>query len=206
MVSFAFAIYLVPGLFGANLSSLSGLLPPKTAQKFDLTISQSANNNENSLCDTPKYDDMLSIPYQINAYFDYKQAFDCAKAQNKPIVLYFTGHSCSNCKKMQGEIWSDSKVQEYFNEEFIVAALFVDDRVIEMNESDWFTSEIDGKLKKKMGEANADIQILNFNSNTQPYYVTISPDGKVLNTPMTYNNNVTEFVEFLEKSLEQFEN
>ena len=207
IVSFTIVVYLLPGMFGANLSGIAGLLPPKTDQKFDLTsISQVEKKEDYSLCEKAKYSDRLLLPYNINAYFDYKQGIDCAISQDKPILLYFTGHSCSNCKKMQGEIWTDHRVQTHFNNDFVVVALYVDDRVIELEESKWFISSNDGKLKKKLGEANADIQIVNFNKNSQPYYVTLSPEGKVLAPPMTYNNNTEEFLEFLAKSLEEFKN
>lgn len=206
IISFTIAVYLFPGMFGANLSTISGLIPPKTDQKFDLTlVGVTYGDTKSELCDQPRYADRLAVPYNIKAYFDYKQGLECAENQDKPLLLYFTGHSCSNCKKMQGEVWSDPRVQEYFNDKFVVTALYVDDRVIEMPEDQWFTSSNDGRLKKRLGEANADIQIVNFNRNTQPYYVTISPDGRVLNTPMAYNNNIEEFLEFLQTSLDNFE-
>jgi thiol:disulfide interchange protein len=205
IATFTFAIYLLPGMFGANLSSISGLIPPKTDQQFDLTAVYDADV-DSDLCEKPKYADRLFLPYNIQAYFDYKQGLDCAKSQEKPVLLYFTGHSCSNCKKMQGEIWTDKRVQTMFNTDFVVTALYVDDRVIELDEKDQFVSSNDGKLKKRLGEANADIQIVNFAKNSQPYYVTMTPDGRVLAPPMTYNNNVEEFVEFLEKSIEAYNN
>ncbi len=204
IISFLIAVYLIPGIFGANLSTISGLLPPMTAQKINLFAGKS-ETAASTLCDEPKYADRLFLPYNINAYFDYKQGIECAKSQNKPVLLYFTGHSCSNCKKMQGEIWSDKRVQEYFNNEFILIALYVDDRVIELDEEDRFVSKNDGKIKKRLGEANADIQVVNFNNNSQPYYATISTEGKALAKPMTYNNNTEAFIEFLEKSIENFE-
>lgn len=207
--SFTIAVYLFPGMFGANLSPISGLLPPITDQKFNLTAVHTATTGDDSqitLCEVPKHNDKLFLPFNISAYFDYKQAFECAKTLDRPVILYFTGHSCSNCKRMQGEVWADRRVQEYFNNEFVMAALYVDDRIIELDEQDWFVSENDGRIKRRMGEANADIQIVNFNVNSQPYYVTISPDGKVLQMPMTYNNNVEEFLEWLKKSLEEFKN
>ncbi len=204
IAAFTFAVYMFPGMFGANLSTIAGLIPPKTDQQFDLTASHYDTDAQSQLCEKPKHADRLFLPYNIQAYFDYKQGIECATSQDKPILFYFTGHSCSNCKKMQGEVWTDPRVQNYFNNEFVVTALYVDDRVIELDENDQFVSSNDGRLKKRLGEANADIQIINFGRNTQPYYVTMTPDGRVLAPPMTYNNNVDEFIEFLEKSLEEF--
>lgn len=207
MVSFVFAIYLVPGLFGANLTPIAGLLPPKTSQKFDLTAQKSSSSESvGYYCESPDYADVLHMAYNVNGYFDYEQAFECAKSQNLPVLLYFTGHSCSNCKKMQAEIWSDPTINDYFNNKLVVAALYVDEKSIELPEEKWFSSSNDGKIKKKLGDVNADIQIVNFNTNTQPYYVLISPDGKVLAEPMTYELNPEKFLNFLNKGIEEFEN
>jgi len=207
MVSFVFVIYLVPGLFGANLTPIAGLLPPKTSQKFDLTAQKSSSSESvGYYCESPDYADVLHMAYNVNGYFDYEQAFECAKSQNLPVLLYFTGHSCSNCKKMQAEIWSDPTINDYFNNKLVVAALYVDEKSIELPKEKWFSSSKDNKLKKKLGDANADIQIVNFNTNTQPYYVLISPDGKVLAEPMTYELNPEKFLNFLNKGIEEFEN
>lgn len=201
---FVFAIYLFPGLFGANLSPISGLLPPKTFQKFDLTTNNTINSQKSYLCETPKYSDIMHAPYNVNAYFEWKQGIECAKTQNKPILLYFTGHSCSNCKKMQAEVWSNLDVQNYFNEELILTELYVDEKTIIVPENEQFTSINDKKIKSKLGEINSDIQMVNFKNNTQPYYVLMSPDGKVLTKPMSYNSNADEFLEFIKSGLEEF--
>lgn len=204
--AFVFALYLLPGLFGANLSGIAGLLPPKTSQKFDLTISKTNNSSDikNNLCEAPNYSDIMHMPYQVQGYFDWKQGIECAKAQNKPILLYFTGHSCSNCKVMQSDIWSNETIKDYFNNQLVVTALYVDEKTIEVPDSDRFKSLNDGKLKKKLGEINADIQIVNFKKNTQPYYVLMSPEGKVLTEPMTFNTKPEEFIEFIKKGLEEY--
>jgi thiol:disulfide interchange protein DsbD len=206
MISFVIAIYLFPGIFGANLSGIAGLLPPKTSQQFDLTISSGgANSEESSLCEDPKYSDLMHMAYNVNGYFDVMQGIECAKSQDKPVLLYFTGHSCSNCKKMQANIWSDPAVNEYFNNKVVMTALYVDEKSVKLPEEEWFTSSNDGKLKKTLGEANADIQIVNFKTNTQPFYVLMTPEGKVLVEPMTYNSNPEDFLEFLKKGIEAYE-
>ena len=202
-VFFVFALYLFPGMFGANLSSVSGLLPPMTTQNFNLADDGGAAS-EGALCGTPKYSESMHTAYGVNAYFDYKQAFECAKAQNKPIILYFTGHSCANCKKMQAEIWANKSIAEKFNNEFVMTALYVDEKSVEVPAEEQFTSSNDGKVKKTLGEVNADIQIVNFQCNTQPYYVVVSPEGQVLTKPMSYNTNVEEFTEFLNEGLEKY--
>ncbi len=206
MTSFVIAIYLFPGIFGANLSGIAGLLPPKTSQQFDLTInSGGVNSEESSLCEDPKYSELMHMAYNVNGYFDVMQGIECAKSQDKPVLLYFTGHSCSNCKKMQANIWSDPAVNEYFNNKVVMTALYVDEKSVKLPEEEWFTSSNDGKLKKTLGEANADIQIVNFKTNTQPFYVLMTPEGKVLVEPMTYNSNPEDFLEFLKKGIEAYE-
>lgn len=202
-IFFVFALYLFPGMFGANLSSVSGLLPPMTTQNFNLADDGGAAS-EGALCGTPKYSESMHTAYGVNAYFDYKQAFECAKAQNKPIILYFTGHSCANCKKMQAEIWANKSIAEKFNNEFVMTALYVDEKSVEVPVEEQFTSSNDGKLKKTLGEVNADIQIVNFQCNTQPYYVVVSPEGQVLTKPMSYNTNAEEFMEFLNEGLKNY--
>ena len=200
---FVFALYLFPGMFGANLSAVSGLLPPMTTQNFNLADDGGAAS-EGALCGTPKYSESMHTAYGVNAYFDYKQAFECAKAQDKPVILYFTGHSCANCKKMQAEIWANKSIAEKFNNEFVMTALYVDEKSVEVPVEEQFTSSNDGKVKKTLGEVNADIQIVNFQCNTQPYYVVVSPEGQVLTKPMSYNTNVEEFTEFLNEGLKNY--
>ena len=200
---FVFALYLFPGMFGANLSSVSGLLPPMTTQNFNLA-DDGGVASDGALCGTPKYSESMHTAYGVNAYFDYKQAFDCAKSQDKPVILYFTGHSCANCKKMQAEIWANKSIAEKFNNEFVMTALYVDEKSVEVPVEEQFTSSNDGKLKKTLGEVNADIQIVNFQCNTQPFYVVVSPNGKVLTKPMSYNTNAEEFMAFLNEGLENY--
>ena len=200
---FVFALYLFPGMFGANLSAVSGLLPPMTTQNFNLADNGGAAS-EGALCGTPKYSESMHTAYGVNAYFDYKQAFECAKAQDKPVILYFTGHSCANCKKMQAEIWANKSIAEKFNNEFVMTALYVDEKSVEVPVEEQYTSSNDGKVKKTLGEVNADIQIVNFQCNTQPYYVVVSPEGQVLTKPMSFNTDAEDFMKFLNEGLETY--
>ena len=200
---FVFALYLFPGMFGANLSAVSGLLPPMTTQNFNLADNGGAAS-EGALCGTPKYSESMHTAYGVNAYFDYKQAFECAKAQDKPVILYFTGHSCANCKKMQAEIWANKSIAEKFNNEFVMTALYVDEKSVEVPVEEQYTSSNDGKVKKTLGEVNADIQIVNFQCNTQPYYVVVSPEGQVLTKPMSFNTDAEDFMKFLNEGLEKY--
>ncbi|MDD4216393.1 MAG: cytochrome c biogenesis protein CcdA [Bacteroidales bacterium] len=204
MVSFVFAIYLFPGLFGANLSGIAGLLPPKSSQQFDLTRTD-ARTGENSLCEAPKYSETMQMAYNVNGYFDVMQGIECAKSQDKPVLLYFTGHTCSNCKKMQASIWSDPTINKYFNNKVVMTALYTDEKSVIVDEENWFKSSNDGKIKKTLGDVNLDIQVVNFKTKSQPFYVLMSPDGVVLNTPMEYNSDTDKFLEFLKEGIENYE-
>ncbi len=214
MISFTFVLYMIPGMWGAPLKSLSGYMPPISTHYFNIpqmisdegtsVLKELGVEEENSTCEEPKYSEHLHLPFGINGYFDYHQAFECAKEQNKPIFIDFTGHGCVNCREMETVVWSDPRVLEYLKNDFVVLAMYVDDKKIELPESEWFKSKNDGKVKKTLGEANADIQIVNFNKNSQPYYVLISPDGEVLAKPRTYDLDSDEFVEFLKSGLDKF--
>ncbi|MDD2549529.1 MAG: cytochrome c biogenesis protein CcdA [Bacteroidales bacterium] len=208
IASFAFVIYLIPGMFGAPLKGLSGLVPPKTGHSFDLEQMITQNQGvvsiqeKSSICQEPKYADILQLPHGLQGYFDYDQALACAKQQDKPLFVDFVGHACSNCKVMEQRVWSDPKVLEILQRDYVIVALYVDERT-KLPESDWVISSIDGKVKKTMGKKNADFQISRFNVNSQPFYVLLSPNEELLAKPHGYNTNVDDFVAFLNEGVTQ---
>ena len=204
---FAFVMYLIPGMWGAPLKALSGYLPPQTTIDFDLSAKTAAvaDDYESAICVTPKYADLLHLPHGLQGYFDYNQALECAKEQGKPLFIDFTGHGCVNCREMEARVWSDAAVLDRLRNDFVVVALYVDDKT-ELPESEWVTSAYDGKVKKSIGKVNADFQISRFKINAQPYYCLLDTDGQLLVPPMGYNLNVSEFVEFLDEGLNKFNN
>ena len=121
------------------------------------------------------------------------------------MFIDFTGHGCVNCREMETAVWSDKRVLDHLRNDFIVLAMYVDDKTIQLPENEWFVSKKDGKVKKTLGEANADIQIVNFDRNSQPYYVLITPDGEVLAPPRAYDLDADEFLKFLEQGLKRFQ-
>lgn len=207
IATFSFVIYLIPGMWGAPLKALSGYLPPQTTMDFNLQDKTSANEGINSttLCSSPKYGDIFHLPHGLQGYFDYEQALECAKAQGKPVFVDFTGHGCVNCREMEARVWSESEVLERLKNEFVVVALYVDDKTT-LPESEWTTSTYDGKVKKSIGKKNADLQISRFKINAQPYYCLLDPDGNLLTEPMGYNLDVDDFVDFLDKGTNKFNN
>ncbi|HCW06036.1 MAG TPA: disulfide bond formation protein DsbD [Cytophagales bacterium] len=202
MIVFSFTVYLVPGMWGAPLKALAGYLPPMSTHDFNL-LESDQKDNPNEICDAPKYAEFLHIPHGIKGYFDYKQALACARRQHKPLFIDFTGHGCTNCREMEARVWSDPQVLQRMKNDFVVVALYVDDKT-ELPESEWYTSRYDSKLKKTIGKQNSDLQITNLNNNAQPFYVLLGEDEKVLVTPGHYDLNVDHFVKFLDEGKQKF--
>ncbi len=209
IATFSFVVYLIPGMFGAPLKSISSLLPPQHTHSFDISAmlrdADLQNRMRTELCQDPKYADFLSLPHGLQGYFDLEQGLSCAREQNKPVFIDFVGHGCSNCKEMEAKVWSDSRVLQKLREDFIIIALYVDDRT-RLPEDEWITSEFDGRTKNTIGSKNLDYQISSFNTNTQPFYVLMDAEGNMLNQPRGYNLNIDAFIEFLDTGLNNFHN
>jgi thiol:disulfide interchange protein DsbD len=194
--TFTFVIYLIPGLWGAPLKALAGYLPPMYTHDFDL-VSMNRAGAGNEICEEPKFAEILHLPHGLQGYFDYDQALACAREQNKPLFIDFTGHGCTNCREMESNVWADPEVLERLKNDFVVVALYVDDKT-ELPESEWYTSTYDNKVKKTIGKQNADLQITRLNNNAQPFYVLVGEDERVLAWPYGYNKDVQDFINFLE--------
>ncbi|UZR94270.1 protein-disulfide reductase DsbD family protein [Chondrinema litorale] len=208
VASFAFVIYLVPGMFGAPLKALSGYLPPRTTHDFDLTklTTSSVSNiaHTNAPVEEIKHADKFEMPHGLTGYFDYEQGMEVAKKLNKPVLLDFTGHACVNCRKMEDFVWGESPVLDRLSNDYVIISLYVDDRT-SLPEQDWVVSETDGKVKKTIGQVNADIQISRFNNNAQPFYVLLSNDEEVLvKPPIGYQPDTQLFIDYLEEGKKAF--
>uniref|UniRef100_UPI00404753EB cytochrome c biogenesis protein CcdA n=2 Tax=Algoriphagus sp. TaxID=1872435 RepID=UPI00404753EB len=201
LITFAFVVYMIPGLWGAPLKALSGYLPPLTTQQFSLgTASTEAVSTSEEVV---LYGDLLKIPHGIPGYFDYEQALAAAKREGKPLLIDFTGHGCVNCRKMEENVWVDPQVLKRLKEDYVMVALYIDER-LELPESKWYTSSYDGKEKKTLGKQNADFQITRFNNNAQPYYVILDHQEQLLATPRGYNTDIAAFVDFLDGARAKF--
>jgi thiol:disulfide interchange protein DsbD len=203
LVTFTFVVYMIPGLWGAPLKLLSGYLPPITTQQFSLSGSTSSSEASSST-EVVLYGDLLKIPHGIPGYFDYEQALAAAKREGKPLLIDFTGHGCVNCRKMEENVWVDPQVIKRLKEDFVMVALYIDER-LELPESKWYTSTYDDKVKKTLGKQNADFQITRFNNNAQPYYVILDHQEQLLATPRGYNTDIAAFVEFLDGASAEFQ-
>ena len=210
VVIFSFVVYLIPGMIGAPLKSLAGYLPPMSTHDFPLLdevrnnsgTGQMASDNE-ELCDAPKYADFLHLPHGIKGYFDYEQAIQCAREKNKPLFIDFTGHGCVNCREMEARVWSDPEVLKILKNDYVVVALYVDDKT-NLPESAWYTSTYDDKVKKSIGKQNADFQITKYTNNAQPFYVLLDKEENLLVSPKAYDLNIRNFIDFLEEGKKNF--
>jgi len=219
ILTFSFVVYLIPGMFGAPLKALSGYLPPMQTHDFNLNkiirenVEQiSFDNNKTDIYEKVKYDDFLELPHGLKGYFDYNQALGKAKEVNKPLFIDFTGHGCVNCREMEANVWSDPRVLKRLKNNFIIAALYVDDKT-KLPEADWSKSKYDGKIKKTLGAKYADFQVVYFKSNSQPNYILLDNtaildpdkiDNYILAKPRGYNLNTDEFVDFLDTAIVEF--
>ena len=197
---FSFVVYLIPGMFGAPLKGISGYLPPMSTQDFRLDGNPKNHNTQ------VKYGDFLHIPNNLEGYFDLDEAIAAAKEQNKPIFVDVTGHACNNCREMESYVWSDTKVTRLMSEEYIVCALYVDDKTA-LAEGDYYTNE-NGIEMRELGRKNAAIAIDRWGINAQPGYVLLTPDGQSMVSPktMSYDREISHFVDFLETGLNNHKN
>ncbi|MDP4284362.1 MAG: cytochrome c biogenesis protein CcdA [Bacteroidota bacterium] len=181
IASFSFAVYMIPGLWGAPLKGISAFLPPMGTQDFNSAPTNSTNSKGHIISSTDlphpvKYYDRMRInepdvvtKYGMVTYFDYDEALAIARKLHKPLMLDFTGVNCVNCRKMEGAVWSDPGVMERLKNNFVIVSLYVDVPV-DLQPGDQYFSKTLNKKITTLGDKNADLQISKYNANTQPYY------------------------------------
>ncbi len=192
IVAFSFVVYLIPGMFGAPLKALSGYMPPLQTQDFVL-------GSEKAEVKSVKYGDDLHLPLGLSGYFDLPEALTEAKRTGKPLFVDITGHGCVNCREMEQRVWSDPRVLDILRNDYIVVALYVDDKM-DLAEADYLTTP-DGKTLKQLGRKNSYIVQSRFGVNAQPAYVLLSPEDEELMPVRGYDLDVDGFVTFLEGGL-----
>lgn len=143
-----------------------------------------------------------SCPLNINCFKDFEEGMAYAKEQNKPILLDFTGHGCVNCRRMEDQVWGQDGVFDLINDEYVLISLYVDDR---KKLKYPYMSTFSDRQMRTVGNKWADFQAIHFNRNSQPYYVLMSEDGKILNKPVAYTPDIEEYKGFLECGLERYE-
>ncbi len=205
--SFSFALYMVPGLWGAPLKPLSGILPPPSTQDFDLDKLQylssggahgSGTSSANSAAPAPvKYADKFHVPFGLTAYYDIDEGKAASRILKKPIMIDFTGWSCANCRKMENEVWSKPEILERLKNDFVLVSLYVDDRT-ELPLKEQFTSKRGDKIRT-IGDKNLDFEISAFDLNAQPLYKFMDHEGNVLSTlQYGYDPDVAKFAAHLD--------
>ncbi len=208
IVTFAFVMYMIPGMWGAPLKKLSGYVPPLTTQDFDLNrliVENSGGTSHKSELGPRKYTDKLHLPTGFEGFFDLNEAKAYAKKVNKPIFVDFTGKTCANCREMEENVWNSPAVKKILTEKYVMVALYADANFIDLPENEWVTTK-EGKVIKKLGSKNLNFQITRFNINAQPYYVLMDADENVLTVEnKSYDKTVENFVKFLNDGLVAFE-
>jgi thiol:disulfide interchange protein DsbD len=180
LCSIAFAIYMVPGLWGAPLKAVSAFAPPMKTQDFNLYTNE------------------------VHPQFsDYDEGMAYAKRNNKPVLIDFTGHGCVNCREMEAAVWVDEKVATIMNEDYVLIQLYVDERTplaepIVVNQN--------GKERKlrTIGDKWSYFQEYKFGANTQPFYVLLDNEGNLLSGSYSYDKDVNKYIEFLEKGKKEY--
>ena len=208
IVTFAFVVYMIPGMWGAPLKALSGYMPPIQTQDFVMTAGSGAAAPAAAGKSAPeagvKYGDVLKLPLGLEGFFDLEEAEAYAAEVDKPLFVDFTGHGCVNCREMEARVWSDPRVLELLRNEYVIVALYADDK-LKVDEADWVTTDT-GKVLKTLGKINSYYALKTYGVNAQPYYVLQGRDGKPLVEPRGYDLDVDAFVQFLRSGVEAYRN
>ena len=204
IVVFSFVVYMVPGMWGAPLSGLSGYLPPISTQDYVVSAGRAhvVTTNAPAKSEAKKYD-FLHLPHNLEGYFDLDQALEAAKEAGKPVFVDVTGHACVNCREMEQRVWSDPAALDILRNDYVICALYVDDKH-KLDKEDWVTDAQTGKVYKDLGRVNSYIAREKFNVNAQPNYVLLSPDGEILVPTHSYDLSVENFINFLKSGVETY--
>ena len=214
IIVLSFVVYMIPGMWGAPLKSISAFLPPSSTQDFDLYTSSQLNaanaggsGSSEGFKGVKKYEDVFkrapSSKLGLEAFYDYEQALQIAKAEGKPVLIDFTGWNCVNCRKMESTVWTNPEVLKRLRSQFIMAEFYVDDKTA-LEKSEQFTSQYSGKQINTLGGKWSDFQASKFNTNSQPFYVIVNSNGDVLVPPSGANYSVDDYIKFLDSGLSQF--
>lgn len=210
-----FGMYLIPGIWGAPLKSMSGLLPPPSTQDFDLNQLQykiediqgggAAASTGTQQADPPKlYTDKLHMPLGLTAYFDLEEGMAAARTLHKPVMLDFTGHSCTNCRKMENEVWSNPDVLKRLKKDFVIISLYTDEKS-PLPPEQVYTSK-SGKVIADVGSKNLDYEQSKFGLISQPLYMFLDLEGNPLSEQRYgYDPDIQKFIEHLDHIKKKFE-
>lgn len=197
IATFAFVVYLIPGMWGAPLKALSGYLPPMETQDF--VLGADARSDGGGVVQTQTTaalpDGMITIAHGLQAYNNVADGLEAAKSEGKRVFVDITGHGCVNCREMEARVWSDPQVLASLRDDFVIVALYVDDKT-KLPESEWITNDRGRKLKD-VGRINAYIALKDFGVNSQPNYFILDPDSGIIAGPRAYDLDVDGYLTFL---------
>lgn len=202
LISLAFTIYLIPGLWGAPLKLISGFPPPMTYSESPYGVGNTKGANSSAVT-TILPDGAHKGPHDIIAFTDYEKGLAYAKSVNKPILLDFTGFACVNCRKMEDYVWSDPKILSILTHDVVLISLYVDDKR-ELPENEQYVSKETGRKIKSIGGKWSDFQITRYKANAQPYYLVLDNDENSLNEAAGYMPDVDEYEQWLKSGIQQF--
>lgn len=186
IVVFSFVVYMIPGMFGAPLKALSGYLPPMETQDFVISAYSSS---------VPK-GATIELPHGLMGYDNIDEALSEARKSGRKVFVDITGHGCVNCREMEARVWSDEKVLQRLRDDFVIVALYTDDKQ-KLPESKWIRTP-DGKVLKDVGRVNSYVARSRFGVNAQPNYFILDAQGNILSGPRGYDLSVKGFVDFLD--------
>lgn len=189
---FSFVVYMIPGMFGAPLKALSGYLPPMETQDFVISRESAAAAVPAEVQDA---DGMITIAHGLKAYDNIDDAIAAARRSGKRIFVDITGHGCVNCREMEARVWSDPEVLRMLREDFVILALYVDDKT-KIPESEQILND-NGKPLKDVGRLNSYIALTRFKVNSQPNYFVLDSDGNILKGPRAYDLDIQGYINFL---------
>ena len=199
----SFVVYMIPGMWGAPLKALSGYMPPITTQDFVLGQNTgSAHTAESTTITDSEYG--LHLPLGLQGYFNLEDGLEAAKKARKPVFVDVTGHGCVNCREMESRVWSDPTVLNMLKNDFVVVALYTDDKQ-KLDKEDYVTDAESGKVYKDLGRANSYLARTKWNVNAQPNYILLSPDGEMLVPVRGYDLSIDGFVKFLQSGLDAYQ-
>ena len=180
MISLAFAIYMIPGLWGAPLKAISAFAPPMNTQDFNL------------------YKASVEAKYH-----DYEAGMAAAKAEGKPVMIDFTGFGCVNCRKMEAAVWTNPKVADMLNGKYVLISLYVDDKT-PLAEPMTVTENGQQRTLRTVGDKWSYLQRVKFGANTQPFYVLIDNDGKPLAGSRSYDEDINAYIDYLQMGIDNY--
>ena len=212
IIILSFVVYMIPGLWGAPLKSISAFLPPPATQDFNLynvqlngggSIKPSADI---SSVGPKKYEEGFTRGkvMDLDGWYDYDQALAVSKITHKPILLDFTGWNCVNCRKMENNVWSNPEVHKLLKNEYVLVEAYVDDKKVELEKDQQYTSSYSGKKITLLGAKWSDIQAARFNSNSQPDYVILNSKGDQLLPAQGADYNPDNYIKFLQAGLAEY--